>query len=143
MKTLHLEMDYDFGFALYGLVSSCRDYKMAWSLNRLLSLNLIRQKELCYEMPDRQKLLISNFEHNDGHSIVRLFRNKALGTSTLKKPFLLPDIKEYDYVLQITGALQQYLNPQELIGRLQRLTLIQYTKQFDPLTLKHKEHLLF
>ena len=143
MKTLHLEIDYDFGFALYGLVSSCKDYKVAWALNRLLDLNLIRQKELCYEMPDRQKLLISNFEHNDRYSVVRLFRNKALGTSTLKKPFLLPDLKEYDYVLQITGALQQYLNPQELIGRMQRLTLIQYTKQFDPLTLKHKEHLLF
>ncbi|MBD1397928.1 IPExxxVDY family protein [Pontibacter sp. JH31] len=143
MKTLQLEMDYDFGFALFGVVSPCRDYKMAWSLNRLLGLNLIRQNELCYEMPDRQKLLIANFEHNDGHSTVRLFRNKALGSSTLKRPFLLPDIKEYDYVLQITGALQQYLNPQDLMGRLQRLTLIQYAKQFDPLTLKHKEHLLF
>jgi hypothetical protein len=143
MKTLHLDIEYDFGFALFGLVASCRDYKMAWSLNRILGLNLTRQKELCYEMPDRQKMFISHYEHMDEHSVVRLFRNKALGTPTVKKPFMLPDIKDYDYILQITGALQQYLKPQELIGRLQNLTLVQYTKQFDPLTLKHKEHLLF
>jgi hypothetical protein len=143
MKTLHLDIEYDFGFALYGLVSSCRDYKMAWSLNRLLGLNLTRQPDLCYDMPDRQKLLIAHFEYSDDHSIVRLFRNKALGTSLVKKPFMLPDIKEYDYVLQITGVLQEYLNPPELIGKLQRLNLIQYTKQFDPLTLKYKENLLF
>ena len=143
MKTLHLDIEYDFGFALFGVVASCRDYKMAWSLNRLLGLNLTRQQDLCYELPDRQKMLISHFEHTDSHSIVRLFRNKALGTPTVKKPFMLPDIKDYDYILQITGALQQYLKPQELISRLQNLTLIQYTKQFDPLTLKYKEHLLF
>lgn len=143
MKTLQLDIEYDFGFALFGVVASCRDYKMAWSLNRLLGLNLTRQQDLSYELPDRQKMLISHFEHTDGHSTVRLFRNKALGTPTVKKPFMLPDIKDYDYILQITGALQQYLNPQELISRLQNLTLIQYTKQFDPLTLKYKEHLLF
>lgn len=143
MKTLHLDIEYDFSFAIYGVVSSCRDYKMAWSLNRLLGLKLTRQKELCYETPDRQKMLISNYEHLEEHSVVRLFRNKALGTAVVKKPFLLPDIKDYDYILQITGALQQYLHPQELMGRLQKLALVQYTKQFDPLTLKNKEHLLF
>ncbi|WP_018477240.1 IPExxxVDY family protein [Pontibacter roseus] len=143
MKTLHLDTDYDFGFALYGVVSSCKDYKVAWSLNRLLGLNLIRKRDLCYTMPGREKLLISNYEHNDEHSTVRLFRNKALGTSTLPKPYLLPDLKDYDYVLQIAGSLQQLLYPQDLIGRLQRLSLVQYVKQFDPLTLKFKENLLF
>ncbi len=143
MKTLHLDMDYDFSFALYGVVASCRDYKMAWSLNRLLGLNLVRQQELCYHLPDRETMYISHFEHSDTHSTVRLFRNKALGTPTLKKPFLLPDIKDYDYILQITGAMQQYLNPQDLVDRLRNLTLVQYIKQFDPLTLKNKEHLLF
>jgi hypothetical protein len=143
MKTLHLDIEYDYNFTLFGVVSSCRDYKMAWSLNKILELNLVRQRDLCYMMPGREQLLISNYEHSDEHSLVRLFRNKALGTSTLKKPFLLPEIKEYDYVLQITGALQHFLYPQELIGTLQRLTLIQYAKQFDPLTLKFKENLLF
>ncbi|PKV66386.1 IPExxxVDY family protein [Pontibacter ramchanderi] len=143
MKTLHLDIEYDFGFALFGVVASCRDYKMAWSLNRLLSLNLTRQQDLCYETTDRQKMYISHFEHHDFHSTVRLFRNRALGILASKKPFMLPDVKEYDYILQITGALQHYLHPQELLRRLQTLPMIQYTKQFDPLTLKNKEHLLF
>ena len=143
MKTLHLDIEYDFSFALFGVVASCRDYKMAWSLNRLLGLKLIRQQDLCYEMKGHQKMYISHFEHHGTQSTVRLFRNKALGTLTAKRPFLLPDVKEYDYILQLSGVLQHYLHPQELLRRLQSLPLIHYTKQFDPLTLKFKEHLLF
>ncbi|MBX0333114.1 IPExxxVDY family protein [Pontibacter sp. HSC-14F20] len=143
MKTLYLDIEYDFSFALFGVVASCRDYKMAWSINRVLGLNLTRQQDICYELEDRQKMYISHFEHNDTHSTVRLFRNKALGTLAVKRPYMLPDVKEYDYILQLSGALQQYLNPQELFRKFQSLPMIQYAKQFDPLTLKNKEHLLF
>jgi len=83
-------------------------------------------------------MIISNYEYITDHSVVRLLRNKALGM----KAFLLPELKEYDYVLQITGALQQ-LYPQELVNKLLRIPLVQYVKQFDPLTLKLKENLIF
>lgn len=134
MRTLHLDTEYDFSFALYGIVATCKDYKMAWSLNRLLGLSLVRQQELCYHLPDCQTMYISNFEHNGPHSTVRLFRNKAVGTTTVKNPFLLPDSKEYDFIMQITGAMQQYLKPQEL----RNLTLVQYIKQLDRSHLRTK-----
>ncbi|WP_276498141.1 IPExxxVDY family protein [Pontibacter litorisediminis] len=142
MKTHHLQIEYDYSFDLYGLVTSVKDYKLAWALNRLLNLHLTRQKDLCYELLGRDRLLIANYRHVAEHSEVRLFRNRALGSPTLKKAFLLPDVKEYDYVLQITGAMQQ-LHPQELARKLMRTPLVQYVKQFDPLTLKFKENLIF
>ncbi|ARS34080.1 IPExxxVDY family protein [Pontibacter actiniarum] len=142
MKTHRLHMEYDYSFDLYGLVSSVRDYKLAWALNKLLHLRLTRQQDLCYDLFGKDRLLIANYQYITEHSEVRLFRNRALGSSTLKKPFLLPDIKEYDYVLQITGAMQQ-LYPQELLNKLLRVPLVQYVKQFDPLTLKFKENLIF
>ncbi|RIJ33512.1 IPExxxVDY family protein [Pontibacter oryzae] len=142
MTKHRLDIAYDYSFDVYGLVSSGRDYKLAWALNKLLHLRLTKQQDLCYELPGIGCLEISNYQFATEHSEVRLFRNKALGNSTLKKPFLLPDIKEYDYVLQITGAMQQ-LYPSELINRLRGVPLVQYVKKFDPLTLKFKENLIF
>lgn len=142
MKTFYLDDDYEYDFDLYGLVSSGKDYTMAWWLNKLFEMRLIRQKDLCFTLPGREQLLISNYEFMTEHSVIRLLRNKALGTSTLHKPYLLPDIKEYDYVLQITGSLpKQYT--QSLINTLLHIPLVEYVKQFDPLSLKFKENLIF
>jgi hypothetical protein len=71
-----------------------------------------------------------------------LFRNKALGTTTLRKPYLLPDIKEYDFVLQINGSLPK-MYPPNFVNMLLHIPLVQYVKQFDPLSLKFKENLIF
>ena len=142
MKTLHLNIEYDYDFDLYGIVSPVKDYKLAWALNRIFDLRLSRQKDLCYDLFEKDRLIISNYQYITDHNVFRLLRNKAVGASTLKKPFLLPDIKEYDYVIQIAGAMQQ-LYPQEFINRILRTQLVQYVKKFDPNTLKFKENLLF
>lgn len=138
MQTLQLDIEYDYEFDLYGVTTSVKEYKLAWALNKLLGFRLKKQQDLCYESEQREHMIISNYEYITDHSVVRLLRNKALGM----KAFLLPELKEYDYVLQITGALQQ-LYPQELVNKLLRIPLVQYVKQFDPLTLKLKENLIF
>lgn len=142
MKNLRLDIEYDYDFDLYGLVSAGKEYTMAWWLNKSFNLHLTKQKDICYIFGSKNQLMISNYEFCTDHSIIRLFRNKALGTNTLKKPFLLPEIKEYDYVLQITGSFSG-LYPHELISKMQNIPFVQYVKQFDPLTLKFKENLIF
>ncbi|HEY4650154.1 MAG TPA: IPExxxVDY family protein [Pontibacter sp.] len=142
MKTFYLDDDYEYDFALYGLVSSGKEYTMAWWLNSIFDMRLTKQQDLCYTLSGREQMLVSNYVFSTEHSIIRLFRNKALGTTTVRKPYLLPDIKEYDYVLQITGSLPR-LYPQNFINTLLRIPLVQYVKQFDPLALKFKENLIF
>lgn len=138
MQTLQLYIEYEYDFDVYGVVASVKEYKLAWALNRLLGFRLKKQQDLQYELSDQEHIIISNYEYITDHSVVRLLKNKALGM----KAFLLPEIKEYDYVLQITGALQQ-LCPQEFIEKLLSLPLVQCVKQIDPLTLKLKENLIF
>ncbi len=139
---MQLDIEYDYGFTLFGVVSPIKDYKLAWALNRLFNLHLVKQQDLCYDLQEKERLLISNYAHSTEHSIIRLFRNKAFGTQNLKKAFMLPDLKEFDYVLQVTGGMQQY-HPQEFINRLIKSSMVQYVKQFDPLTLKFRENLIF
>jgi hypothetical protein len=142
MKALLLDIEYDYGFSLFGVVSPIKDYKLAWAMNHILDLHLIKQQDLCYDVQEKERLLISNFEHTSEHSVVRLFRNRAIGTHNLKKAFLLPELKEFDYVLQITGGMQRY-HPEEFIKKLLNSPMVQYVKQFDPLTLKFRENLIF
>ena len=142
MKTHQLDLAYNYDFDVYGLVSAVKEYKLAWSLNKLLGFRLIKQQDLYIELAGQEGFIITNYNYVTDYSVVRLLKNKAAGIGSVKKLFLLPELKEYDYVLQIEGALQQ-LCPQEFIHRLLQIPLVQFVKQFDPLTLKLKDNLIF
>jgi hypothetical protein len=141
MKTLRLDIDYDFDFAVFGLVSSSKEYKLAWALNKCLKLHLVKQADLCFDFISKGRLVISNYLHLSESSSFRLFRNKSVDLSTLKKPFLVPDIKEYDYVVQVSGVLSDC--QQEMLHLLNCVPVIQYVQPFDPNHLKFKENLIF
>jgi len=142
MKTFKLEVEYDYDFELFGLVSSSKEHKLAWAINKTFNLRLIKQQDINYDFCNNGRLVISNYLHLTDHTTFRLLRNKSVDLCTLKKPFLIPDIKEYDYIIQITGALTEFYQ-QELLGRFKRLPIIQYVKKFDPNSLKFKENLMF
>ncbi len=141
MRTLRLDIDYEYDFALFGVVSSSKEYKLAWALNKCLHLRLVKQTDLCLDFIHKGRLVISNYLHLTEGSTLRLFRNRSVALSTLKKPFLVPDIKNYDYVVQVSGLLS-YCR-QDIQQCLNRVPIIQYVQHFDPSTLKCKENLLF
>ncbi len=142
MKTLCLDLEYDYDFELFGLVSSSREHKLAWALNKYLRIRLVKQKDIYFDFLNKGRLVISNYLHCTEYSTFRLLRNKSADLSTLKKPFLAPDIKEYDYLLQINGEVNDNWR-QNLNSTFKLVPLIQYVKKFDPNTLKFKENLMF
>jgi len=142
MKTFKLEVEYDYDFDLFGLVSSSKEYKLAWALNKYFNLRLVKQQDLSYDFLQKGRLVISNYLHTTEHNSFRLFRNKSVDLSTLKKPFLVPDIKEYDYIFQITGIFSDFYQ-QELLNRFKLIPIVQYAKKFDPNSLRFKENLMF
>lgn len=142
MKTLTLEPDYACDFALYGLVSSTRDYTLAWALNRGLRLRLQRQPDFVLHLVQQGPLAFSYYLHTTEVLVLRLLRNRALLPSTLAKPFLAPDIREYDYLLHVEGG-EGELAGTELLDRLTALGAVQYASELDPNDLKYKENLFF
>jgi hypothetical protein len=141
MKTFTLDVDYECDFDLFGLVSSSRDYTLAWTLNRTFHLRLVKQPELLLDLLHRGRLVFSHYLHATETLTFRLFRNRAVAPSVLKKPFLAPDIKEYDYLLAISNG-SGALSGEALIKKLTALDAVQYVCQFDPNTLKYKENLI-
>lgn len=142
MKTLTLDVEYDCNFDLFGVVSSSREHMLAWQLNQLLRLRLVKQQDLIYDLLSQGRLVISNYLHATEHFTLRLLRNRSLDPSVLKKPFLAPDIKEYDYLIQVSNGTGK-LSADTLVQELAALPVVQYVCQFDPNSLKFKENLLF
>ena len=142
MKTLTLDAEYDCDFALFGLVSSIRDYTLAWGLNRGLRLRLVRQPDFVLNLVQQGPLAFSYYLYATETLTLRLFRNRALLPSSLPKPFLAPDIREYDYLLQVHGGVDE-LAGTALLDRLTALSTVQYASEFDPAELKYKENLIF
>jgi len=141
MKTFTLDVDYECDFALFGLVSSTRDYTLAWTLNQALRLRFVKQPELLLNLLSRGRLVFTHYLYATETLTCRLLRNRSIAPSNLKKPFLAPDIKEYDYLLAVTNGTGP-LADDELLQRLTALDAVQYACQFDPNTLKYKENLL-
>ena len=141
MKTFTLDVAYECDFALFGLVSSTRDYTLAWALNRALRLRLVRQPELLLNLLVHGRLVFTHYLHATETLTFRLLRNRSSAPSVLKKPFLAPDIKEYDYLLAVnngSGALAD----EALLHQLTALDVVQYACQLDPNALKYKENLI-
>lgn len=143
MKTFTLDVEYSCDFDLFGLVSSSREHTLAWVLNRALRLRLVKQPDLFYDLLQRGRLVISNYLHASEHHSLRLLRNRSVDASVLKKPFLAPDIKEYDYLLQVCGGGVGLPPADQLIEQLTALPQVQLVSQFDPNELKFRENLLF
>ncbi len=141
MKTFTLDVDYECDFALFGLVSSTRDYTLAWTLNQALRLRFVKQPELLLNLLSQGRLVFTHYLYTTETLTCRLLRNRSIVPSNLKKPFLAPDIKEYDYLLAVTNGTGT-LADDELLQRLIGLDAVQYACQFDPNTLKYKENLL-
>jgi len=142
MKTLTLEADDDCDYALFGLVSSTRDYTLAWHLNRSLRLRLIRQPDFILNLVQQGALAFNYYLHTGETLALRLLRNRAAPPSPLTKPFLAPDIREYDYLLHVQGGTDE-LAGTALLDRLTALPVVQYASEFAPNELKYRENLIF
>ena len=142
MKTLTLEAEYDCDYALFGLVSSTRDYALTWHLNRSLRLRLVRQPDFILNLVQQGALAFSYYLHAGETLALRLLRNRAALPSALAKPFLAPDIREYDYLLHVQGGTDE-LAGTELLDRLTALPVVQYASELAPQELKYRENLIF
>ena len=140
-KTFTLDVELACDFDLFGLVSSARDYSLAWALNQALRLRLRRQPDLLLPLPGREQLVFSHYLYATEVLTLRLFRNRALVPSAFPKPFLAPDFKEYDYLLAVTNGDDE-LAGAALVAHLTALAAVQYATQFDPNTLRYKENLI-
>lgn len=142
MAVLTLDFEYDYEFQLIGLISDVKEYKLAWLVNRLMGINLKKAKDLEFLFTGNKVLLISNFVVEEEHYTIRLLKNKAYNSSGIAKPYLLPEVKNYDYIIQIDGEYSK-ITLEDLKKAFKNYAIVQYSEIIDINTLKSKENLVY
>ncbi len=123
---------------LAGISSSENDYKLSWSLNLVLGINLVRTDNLeIYHKRLDDKQIFSQFEYFDEETLLqyRLISNRSVNG------YLLEEMTNLDYLLQISGDTDEaYL--ENLIEKINAIEGIILAFPIDPITLKSRKKLL-
>ncbi|MFM8741488.1 MAG: IPExxxVDY family protein [Cytophagales bacterium] len=140
MKKKRLKIDYSYDFQLLGMISATKGYKLAWEINRVIELQLLRQENL--QLTDKKNFSFgfAHFEHYSESLVVRLFRNKP-SENDPQTARLVPEFPHYDYILLVQSDDATKSNRlQELLRNIPSVELV----AFIPLAaLKTKENFIF
>lgn len=128
----------EYRFKLAGISSAENDYKLSWSLNQILGINLVRLENLeVYHKRLDDKQSFSQFEYFDEETLVqyRLISNRSVNG------YLLEEMTNLDYLLQISGDMAEgWL--ENLIEKMNGIDGIILAFPLDPSTLKSRKKLL-
>ena len=128
----------DYRFKLVGISSAENDYKLSWSLNQFLGINLIRINNLeIYHKRLDDKQAFSQFEYVDEETLLqfRLISNRSVNG------YLLEEMTNLDYLLQISGDIDDRWM-EDLIAKMNSIDGIILAFPLDPTTLKSRKKLL-
>jgi hypothetical protein len=134
-----LKIDPEFNFILIGVATPLQDYRMAWFVNNVLYKTLAKIDDLVITDPvNKIQTAYARFDFDEEltKSKFHLLQNKN-GPN-----WLIPELKELDYLLIIRG---EYYRPRknDILKKLRAIEQIQAVVIIEPDTLKSKNNLIF
>lgn len=139
MAKTKLKIDADFDFIVIGIVTPLQDYRMAWFINNLLHKALKKAADhQILDEKNRKVMSFSRFEYEEAitWSSFYLLKNKH------ELDCLLPETKELDYLLMITGDYYKK-RKQEILKKIRSVQEVQTAVILKPAELKSKNNLIF
>ena len=101
-----LVIDPDYDFELYGIISSSKEYKLAWALNKRLGIHLIKQEDVHLNFLKEGSVTVSTYLFESGNSEYKLIRNKLFNQIDNKTAYLLPELQKFDFLLTRKGVIR-------------------------------------
>lgn len=154
--TLEIEFDYD--FVLIGISSHEKDYRLCWTVNNALNLQLSKQESL--EIKGKKQTTPSFFsfflfekqdDFIDYAIIANLSESKTVEqtTSTLfdaldesDNEYLIPEQKQMNYFFLIRGEIENE-EVNEIIQQIKEIENVQTAVRIDVKSLRSKQNLIF
>jgi len=141
MRKSKLVIDPLFDFDLIGIISHAKGHRIAWEINQILGIQLVKAKDQVIRFTDGNSIIILNYNYSTENASIYLMRNRGMEFRDSKLLFLLPELQEFDYLLRINGA--DTFDPEDMIKSLKKVKIIQFASVLDPENLKSKENLVF
>ena len=133
---------YDINYDLFGIVSNIKEYKLAWILNKIFSIDLIKFDDLIITKHNQKIFQISNYFYKTDEFITRLLKNRLINKGSYNnEKFLINKLSNFDYFLQVYNHSNEF-NKKEIINKLNTESSIQFANFVDINLIKEKDLLL-
>lgn len=135
-KVIRFEIPVEYDFMLLALISSLKDYRLCYELNKKLKLKFIRQPEL--ELKDakhnRSEYTFFRCRNSKTREEIILILNKG------SNGILIPEMKNVDYFLLIKNQPVDAID--RLVTAMNEIDNIGGVYELDPAELKSAENFL-
>jgi hypothetical protein len=142
MKKRKLETEIQFDFTLLGLITSMKEYTLAWHINKTLEVELVKEKDIEIEFVSKSNILISNYLHHSMHCYYRILRNKSINQFDDENAYIVPELRRFDFLLLAKGY-EDTVTLDELKKRIGSIPKVQFVQAFAVDKLKSRENLIF
>jgi len=145
MKRARLIIEHEYEFEVLGLVSSVKEYKLAWFINKKLDINMVKQEDISFHFTKKDQIVISNYLYKIEHSSFLLLKNRSYPIDNLipdKNPWLLPEVWQYDYIIRLKGNINS-MSVDNILNEIKSLPIVQYICKLNIESLRSKENLIF
>ena len=139
MKKNKLLIDYEFDFHLMGVTSAVKGYKLAFDINQMLGIKLVKQQDLVVGFRNNEEKSFSFYDFETPLNRLKLFKNKPVEQDA-GKYFLIPEFPHFDFI--ILAAMDDYSH-QELIDLLRSIPSVQLASFISLEGLKSKSNFIF
>lgn len=139
MARFELEIEHDYEFDLLGIASHLPDYRLCWSINRILEIDLGKSEHPLKILQKDKKTLVSFdvfcFVDEDNQIEYNLIDNINEGIR------LIPELKQADFLLMLKGMSKPQL--ERIRQNINKIDQVLTTFTINVEELKSKEKLLF
>ncbi len=137
-KVVRLRIGETSGFALIGISSHENDYRLVWAMNNAFSFQFTRiENQVIFNAKLNADLEFSRFIYTDEDK----YLTYHLISNRCPDGFLFPEIKNLDYLLQITGEIDSN-QLASVFRELKKVSMVSAVFMIDPKQLKDAERKL-
>lgn len=138
MRRTKLIVDFELVAKVIGIVTTLKDYKLAWSINQHLKINLVMQPSLAFEFIKGKNLSVVNFNFKSEARQIRLIKNRGIIENS---GYLIPELLNFDFFLMINEENNRIIEAE--VEYLSTIEQIVYCKLIDLPKLKSKDNFIF
>lgn len=139
MKKSKLVIDYEFNFDLIGVATAARGYKLAWEINHLLNIQLVRQADLVVGFKNNEEKNFTFYAYETPLNRLKLFKNRSSEQET-GKYFLIPEFPHFDFI--ILAAMEDHTH-QQLLESIRSISAVQLAAAIPLEGLRSKSNFIF
>ncbi len=139
MRKTKLIVDHEPGASIIGLVSTLKNFKLAWNINQVFKIDLVMQPELVIEFVNGADLSVINYLYATEFQEFRLIKNKGNYDNS---GYLIPELANFDFFIMISGEVK-IIPDQTAFERLHNINGINYFQLIDVTKLKSRDNFIF